>query len=310
MLIQNYNYFMSHDHFHNHRTEISHTIWSGIIVDILLSALKIFVGVFGQSSALIADGFHSLSDLISSLIVMIGFHIAFKPPDESHPYGHGRAETISAWVVSLILLGMGVAIAVKAALGLSSDKTPIPRQYTLWVAMLSFVVKEVLFRYKMHIAKKIQSQALMADAWHHRSDALSSVVVLMGIAGAVFGGPKWRFLDHLAAFAVAIIILHVSLKMFRTTWRELMDTMPPGDVIEKLRRSAGKVASVKGIEKIVARKSGLDLLIDIHVQVDPNMTVDKSHHVGQHVRDKIQSEIPNAKNVLVHIEPYHAAQKQ
>ena len=301
---------MSHDHLQQHQTGIRHTIWSGIIVDTLLSSLKIFVGIFGQSSALIADGFHSLSDLISSLIVMIGFHIAFKPPDESHPYGHGRAETIAGWVVSMILLGLGIAIAARAVIGLSSGRVPLPRTYTLWVVVLSFVVKEVLFRYKMHMAIKVQSQALMADAWHHRSDALSSIVVLVGIAGAVFGGPKWRFLDHLAAFAVAIIILHVSLKMFRTTWREMMDTMPPVDVIEKLRKTAAEVASVKGIEKLVARKSGLDLLIDIHVQVDPNMTVEKSHHVGQHVRDKIQSEIPSAKNVLVHIEPYHPEKKQ
>jgi cation diffusion facilitator family transporter len=301
---------MSHNHLHEHQTEIRQTIWSGIIVDTLLSSLKIFVGILGQSSALIADGFHSMSDLISSLIVMIGFHIAFKPPDEDHPYGHGRAETIAGWVVSLILLGLGVVIAARSVIGLSTGRVPTPRQYTLWVVALSFVVKEGLFRYKMHIAIKVQSQALMADAWHHRSDALSSIVVLVGIAGAVFGGPKWRFLDHLAAFAVAIIILHVSLKMFRTTWRELMDTMPPADVIEKLRKIASEVASVKSIEKLVARKSGLDLLIDIHVQVDPNMTVEKSHHIGQHVRDKIQGEIPNVKKVLVHIEPYHGKETQ
>jgi len=296
---------MHHGHVHEHRRGIRRAIWTGIISDTLLSALKIFAGIFGQSSALIADGFHSFSDLISSLIVMIGFRIAFKPADAQHPYGHGRAETIAGWVVSLILLGLGIGIAVKAVIGLSGGKMPPPRQYTLWVVLLSFVVKEGMFRYKIHVAKKVQSQALMADAWHHRSDALSSVVALVGIAGSVYGGSQWRFLDHLAAFAVAIIILHVSLKMYRTTWGELMDTMPPVDVIEQLRKTAGKVASVKSIEKLVARKSGLDLLIDIHVQVDPQMTVERSHHIAQDVRDKITNEIHGVKNVLVHIEPYH-----
>lgn len=290
---------------HDHRHEIHLVVWSGIAIDSLLSALKIIVGVVGQSSALVADGFHSFSDLLSSLIVLIGFRIAFKPPDESHPYGHGRAESIAGWVVALLLLALGIGIAAKAVIGLASKEILAPRQYTLWVIILSIVFKEGMFRYKMRVAKKVQSQSLMADAWHHRSDALSSLVALIGIAGAVFGGERWHFLDHLAAFAVAIVIIHIAIKMFRATSKELMDTMPPVEVIDQLRIIAVGVDGVCGIEKVVARKSGLDLLIDMHVEVEPGMTVEKSHHVAQLVRNKIIEEMSNVKKVLVHIEPYY-----
>ena len=146
---------MAHDHQH----EVRQVLWSGLAIDCGLSALKIVTGALGQSSALVADGVHSLSDLISSLIVMVGFHIAFKPADESHPYGHGRAETIAGWLVALILLALGVGIGAKAVINLAAGKITAPHHYTLWVVILSIGVKEGLFRYKMRLGKKIQSQS-------------------------------------------------------------------------------------------------------------------------------------------------------
>jgi len=290
----------------DHYLSIQRVMWVSIIVDAVLSALKIVVGAVGQSTALLADGFHSLSDLISSLIVMIGFHVAFKPADASHPYGHGRAESMAGWMVAVLLFALGAGTAVKAIRGLtSSNPLAQPRHIALWVVILSIVVKEALFRYKIRLGRKIQSQSLIADAWHHRSDAISSVVALIGIAGAIIGGTKWRFLDQAAAIAVALIIIQVALKVFRESSGELMDTMPAGETIEQLKNLASNVNEVAGIEKVVARKSGLDLLIDIHIEVDPKMTVEKSHCIAQTVRDKIMQTMPNVKNVLVHIEPYY-----
>ena len=294
-------------HFHtldSHRS-VRHVLWIGIAVDTALSALKIIAGLAGQSNALLADGLHSFSDLISSLVVIIGFRIAFKPADTAHPYGHGRAESIASWVVALLLLVLGAGMAVKAIGGLASGVVSQPHKFTLWAVLFSIVAKEGMFRYKLFAGRKLQSLSLIADAWHHRSDALSSLVALVGIAGAIFGGVRWRFLDHLAAFAVAIIIVHVAVKILRESASELMDTMPSEDIINRFRSFALKIEGVRDTEKIVARKSGLDLLIDIHVEVDKDMTVEESHRVGQRVRDKIMENMPNVKKVLVHIEPFH-----
>jgi len=294
-----------HGSFHNTPQNVRRVIWVGIIVDSTLSALKIVIGALGQSSALMADGLHSLSDLISSLVVMIGFHVSFKPADSKHPYGHGRAESIAGWVVSLILLIIGCGIAVKAVVEFSSGNVSQPKPYTLGIVLLSIAAKEGMFRYKMHLGKKLQSLSLIADAWHHRSDALSSLVALVGIGGAVLGGARWRFMDHLAAFAVAIIIIQVAVKIFRQTSSELMDAMPSGEIISRFKNLAMEVESVQGVEKIVARKSGIDLLVDMHVEVDKDMTVEKSHLIAQKVRDKIIEHTPNVRKVLVHIEPYY-----
>ena len=277
----------------------------GLVANGVLGLAKITGGTLGRSSALVADGVHSLSDCGTSVAALIGLKVAAKPPDKGHPYGHGRAESITGKVVAIILIIIAVILAWNSA-----SRLLRPHEYSapflgaLLIAGASILIKEGLFQYKIRVAKKTGSTAIEADAWHHRSDSFSSVAAFVGIGASMAGGPKWAFMDNAAAGAVALIILWVGVSIFRKTWGELMDASAPEKTLGNLRALALEVPGVDAVEKIFARKSGLDIFVDIHIEVDPEMTVKEGHDIARRVRKHITGESDNVKNVLVHVEPH------
>ena len=277
--------------------------WIGLVVNLALGIGKIAIGIVACSSALTADGVHSLSDCATSIAVLIGLIIASKPPDEGHPYGHGRAESITGKVVAIALMVVAMLFAYRAVYNIVTPHDPhTPGYAALWAAFASIVVKEVLFWYKSRVAKATGSIAIEADAWHHRSDSYSSMAVLVGIVAAIVGGIDWT--DHLAALIVTVIIFVVGFRLFIKAWSELMDAAAPEATIGNIRSLAARVEGVLGIEKIIARKSGLDLFVDIHIEVDPEMTVRKSHEIAGAVKHCIIEKMVPVRGVLVHVEPH------
>jgi len=270
-----------------------------------LASFKLFAGIVGASSAVIADAMHSFSDIFSSIIIYIGLAIAGKKEDKIHPYGHGRAEVIAAVTVAFLLTGIAIAIWIDALKVLRAGQRPLPGGIALIAALVSIGVKEFLFRYKKHIGKKVGSESLIADAWHHRSDAFSSVATLIGVGGARLLGEKFVYLDPLAAMVIGIIIAGVGVKVFGGSAKRLMDAQGPDELLGRIRRSALCVPDVKGVEEVRARKSGLAYLVDIHVEVDREMSVEKSHRVAQEVRETVLAQMDDIKDLLVHIEPYY-----
>lgn len=280
--------------------------WITITGNFLLSAGKLIAGVAGGSSALVMDAIHSASDMISSVIVIYGLSKASKPRDEDHPYGHGKAESLAGQVTAFILIIFALGFAWRYFQALFNPERIVkPKTVTLWIAVISYVAKEAMFRYKFRIARKLKSSALLADAWDHRTDAFSSLVVIAGIGISIFGGKQLLIADKLAAIIIALIVVVAGTGIFRTAARELMDAMPPAEFIDRVRGVAMKVPRVLGIEKIFARKSGLSYLVDIHVEVDGNKTVTEGHEITCAVKEAIIRDIPEVLQVLVHIEPFY-----
>ena len=278
----------------------------GIVANAFLAVLKVAVGVLGASAALVADGVHSASDIISSVIVFTGLKIAAKPRDEDHPYGHGGAEFVAAKIVAGLLVGLAVLIVVKAFASFEGAETiEAPSAVALYVAFFSIAVKEALFRYKFRLGKKTGSQSVTADAWHHRSDAFTSIVAFVGIGGSIIGGPEWHVLDHVGAIVVGVVIGWVGVRIFIRSADESMGRQADEDTLGRIRALAGAVEGVKGVEKLFARKSGLDLIVEIHVEVEPSLTVREGHKIAGRVREKLTTtEGCRVLEAIVHIEPF------
>jgi len=282
----------------------------GVIVNLILSSGKIFFGIIGNSAALITDGIHSASDIITSVAVFIGIKIAKKPPDKEHPYGHGKAESIAAKTIAIFLILVAGEIIYLNIMHISEKQTELPAASAVWAAIASIAIKEGLFQYKINIGKKINSSSIVTDAWHHRSDALSSLIVLIGIIGSKIGGQNYAFLDHLAALIVGLIILGIGIKLFIKTSSELMDKMPESTILANIGDIAMTVEGVKGIETLKARKFGLDIFVDIHVEVDKNISIEKGHVIAHNVKAILIEKIAMIKDVLVHIEPYYESREK
>jgi cation diffusion facilitator family transporter len=267
------------------------------------------VGISGHSIALVADAVHTLSDAFTSGAVWLGLKVARRPADETHPYGHGKAEPIAGKAVAIALFIVGAGIAYRSVDGIvlhavGKGELTAPSALTLYAALLSIFVKELLYQYQIRVARKIDSVALMADAWHHRSDALSSVAVSVGIAAAALGGPRWHWADEAAALVVAVFIIWVAWDLFKRSAAGLMDTLAPREVEDEIRSAALSVEGVLAVEKTFARRSGLDILVDIHVEVDPQMTVEMGHEIATAVTKRLTETIPQVTHALVHIEPF------
>lgn len=274
----------------------------GLFVNAGLGIVKLLGGLLGNSAALVADAVESLADVISSMVAWGGLWIARQPPDEHHPYGHGRAESLAALIVSLLLFGAGASVAVQSIIGLLKP-AEVPAMFTLWIIAGVIVIKETMYQIALRAAKKTGSSLMKADAWHHRSDALTSVAALIGIAFAVIGGERYATADEWAALVAAAMILFNAWRVSKTPFNELMDREQP-EFILAVRRAAENVPDVAAIEKILARKSGLSFLVDMHVEVDPAMTVKRAHSLAHEVKHAVQKALPAVQDVLVHIEPH------
>jgi len=275
----------------------------GIIASFFLAAIKIFTGIVGNSYALIADGIESLTDIFTSSIVLTGLYFAAKPADEDHPYGHGKAEPFAGVAVSL---GIFIAAIIIIVQSLYEIITPhhAPASFTLIVLVLVIVIKESLFRFVIKVGTSVNSIAVKSDAWHHRSDAITSAAAFIGISIALLGGEGYESADDFAALFASVIIIINAYRIFKPALFELLDKAQPTQVVQKVRGVAGKVENVMGIDKCFVRKMGFDYFVDIHVLVDANLPVFKGHEIAHKVKDELMKEYSNISDVLVHIEPY------
>jgi cation diffusion facilitator family transporter len=280
--------------------------FAGLAVNTVLTAAKFAAGIAGHSHALVADAVESLSDIFSSIIVWRGLVVAAAPPDEDHPYGHGKAEPIAAAVVSTVLL-LAAGWIIVAAVRSIAQPHHAPAPFTLLVLGAVIVIKETLFRFVRQEAASTQSSAVRTDAWHHRSDAITSLAAAIGISVALLGGKGYEAADDVAAVFAAGVIAWNGWRLLRPALDELMDTAPNPEVVGQIRRIAEAAPGVDAVEKCLVRKVGYDYFVDMHVEVDPDMTVQRSHDIAHDVKDKIRSQIPAVRDVLVHIEPARKA---
>ncbi len=274
--------------------------WVGLLVNLALGGLKIGVGYAAGSRALLADGVHSFSDLLTDLLVLLGLKVGRSPSDPSHPYGHGRFESLGALAVGAILTVVAGGILLDALDSALSGQTKVPGTGALLVAFLSLVAKESLYQWTARAARDLKSELLLANAWHHRSDALSSLAVLAGLAGAQAGAP---ILDPVAAGIVAFMVAHAAWRILRPALGKLTDEALPPEEIQGLLEEAGKVEGVRNVHDLRARWMGGLLLVDLHILVDPRLTVSEGHRVGEAVRQALAEKVPHLAEAIVHVEP-------
>jgi cation diffusion facilitator family transporter len=273
-----------------------------IAVNTVLAIAKIAVGIVGRSSALVADGIESSADIFVSSIVWAGFRISNRPPDRTHPYGHGKAESIAAVVVSSSLLVAAAIIAVKAVQEIQSPQHT-PEWYTLLVLIVVIPLKEAMFRVIHRIGERISSTSLTSDAWHHRTDAMTSLAAFIGISISLIGGEGYESADDWAALAVCVLIALNGGRLLVGALNEVMDAAAPERMQEFVRKIAAETDNVVYVEKCRMRKSGLGVFMDIHVVVDANMTVRQGHDIAHHVQTRLYNAVPEIRDVVVHVEP-------
>jgi cation diffusion facilitator family transporter len=274
----------------------------GMLINLVFAALKILGGLFGNAYVLIADGIESALDIAGSLVIWGGLKVAARPPDETHPYGHGKAEPIAAVVVACGVLAAAAGLAIESVREiLTPHHGPAP--FTLGILIVVIVVKEILFRYVNRIGRNVESTAVQTDAWHHRSDALTSTAAFLGISIALIGGEGWQSSDDWAALFACAVIAANGVRLLRPALREIMDTAPGGEIVGIVRAAAGSVPGVVEIEKCLIRKMGLNFYVDIHVGVDGDISVRDGHRIAHAVKRAIQETDPRIADVLVHIEP-------
>jgi cation diffusion facilitator family transporter len=274
----------------------------GLSVNAVLASGKLTAGILGHSHALVADAVESLADIFSSLVVWRALVVASEPEDADHPYGHGKAEPLAAATVSTILLLAAGGITLNAVREILQPKQG-PAAFTLLVLFVVVVIKESLFRRVLREAESVQSTAVRTDAWHHRSDVITSVAAAIGISVALVGGKGYESADDVAAIVAAGIIAWNGWRLLRPALDELMDTAPDVKMREEIRRLAGTIAGVDRVEKCVVRKMGYHFFVDMHLEVAPDMTVQRAHNIAHSVKEKVRREIPAVRDVLVHIEP-------
>ena len=275
------------------------TIW-GMVINIILSAIKILAGSIVRSVALIADGIHSLSDLVTDVAVLVSSKAARRPADISHPYGHGKIETIGTQLIGLVLLIVGVGIGYSAAHSLYHHEKSFPGPAVAVIALVSVIAKELLFQFTQKLAKQIHSSSLYANAWHHRSDAFSSVAVLIGGGLSLIGFGSG---DQLAGLVVGIMIIAVAGKIIFEGLKELSEHAIDRESIKIIEQTLNNHQEVNLWHKLRTRKIGAELFVDVHIHVDPDLSVYESHKLTKEIEKSIQDQLPLPVNILIHVEP-------
>jgi cation diffusion facilitator family transporter len=274
----------------------------GIFVNLGLGLAKCSAGLLGNSFALVADGLESITDVLSGLVVYFGLKVAVKPPDANHPYGHGKAEPIAAVVVSLALMAAAFGIIYEGIREITAPH-PAPAPYTLVVLAGVLIIKGLLFRRVQSVGESIGSLAVKSDAWHHKSDALTSAFAFVGISIAILGGPGWEAADGWAALCAALVILYNAWKQLRPAILELGDVAPDTTMEAQVRQIAGQVPGIIGLDKCFVRKMGLTYYVDLHIVVRGEMSVREGHRLSHKVEDEVLRALPHVAEVLVHVEP-------
>jgi cation diffusion facilitator family transporter len=276
---------------------------ASIAVSAALAALKIIIGLKANSTAVVSDGFESASDVLSSSIVLIGLVVAARPPDEDHPYGHGRFEILSALFVGAILFATGVLVCYHSVQR-AFEVGRAPEFFAVWPLLLSIGCKSVLFSLKRGYGRRMRSEALLADSSNDAVDVLSALVALTGLSITLFDPKRFVAFDHIGGFGVGVVVIILGVRIMRDTVLQLMDTMPDETMLDQIRGAAMQVPGALGIEKCRARRTGMKYHVDLHLEVDPNMTVQASHEIATQVRTVIRESLDWVADVLVHVEPH------
>ncbi len=282
--------------------EVTQAAVLGLFVNLALGAIKLAGGLIGNSFALIVDSINSLGDAFVTIVVLVALRVAQRPPDSKHPYGHSRAEGIAATNVAVVIIFSALMMGWEAIQRFHISH-PIPPMWTLWIAAGNVAIKEALYHYKLAVGRRTGSAAMIANAWDHRSDALCSFAVLIGLGLVRWGGTEWLWADEAASLVVVCAIIWSGVMLFRHSASELMDAQAGEDLVEQIRATALSVPGVQGVEKLWVRKSGLEFFADIHIEVDPLMTVAAGHEIGHVVKDRLVGTFHALTDVLVHLEP-------
>jgi len=275
----------------------------GLIANLLLSVFKFIGGVLGCSQAVVADAVHSLSDSATDIAVIIGSHFWSKPADDDHPYGHQRIETVVTIFIGIVLLlaGSGIAWEAVVALREADDKGP-PGLIAAIAALASILLKEALYQWTIRVGRTVKSPALIANAWHHRLDAFSSIPALLAVGGAILF-PTWTFLDHVGALVVSMLILFAAIQIIWPGIGELIDAGASQEVCEALKAKAGSIGAVKDVHDVRTRYVSGGMLVDLHIVVDGGITVRKGHRIADQVRDLLLESRYDVMDVVVHVDP-------
>jgi cation diffusion facilitator family transporter len=281
---------------------------NGMIVNIILTIFKCIAGILGNSAAMIADAIHSFSDFITDIVVIVGIKVAGKPADNNHHYGHGKIETLCAAFVGIVLFIIGIEIFLgglsKILLVINGGKLEQPGMIALIAAVFSILTKEWLYRYTLNYANNLKSDAMVANAWHHRSDAFSSVGTMLGIGGAIFLGGKWAVLDPIAAVILSFFIFKVAFDITYKNTNDLTEAAPAKDVIEDIQQIITSTDGVKDFHKLKTRRVGNNIATDVHIQVDMNLSLVEAHDICSEVEKRFHEKYGNDSNLYIHCEPY------
>lgn len=282
------------------------TVW-GAVANMALSIMKLVAGLMGRSSAMVADAVHSFSDLVSDIVVLVMVRVASKGKDKSHDYGHGKFETLATVIISLLLLVVGARLMISAVerirFVLEGGVLEAPGKIALWAAVISIIVKELLYQWTSRVGKLVDSQAMVANAWHHRSDALSSVGSAVGIGGAILLGGKWTILDPLVGAVISIVIIVVAVQMAVPAVNELTEASLPDNVENRIMDIIRAVSGVENVHDLRTRRSGPDIIIDVHIVVDPEMTVAAAHDITIEAETAVRKEFGEGTQLSIHVEP-------
>ena len=280
--------------------EVKKLTYLGMIINVFLIVIKFWGGIFFGSISLIADAFHTSSDFSTDIIILWGVIIGSRPADSSHPFGHGKFETLAGTLLSIVLIVVGAGIAFESGKSVMSAKFMNPGLPVLFVALISIITKEFLYQLTIKSAKQLDSMALYANAWHHRSDALSSIVVLVGVISSMFG-----FLpgDSIAGLFVGLMIIIIGIKFLSKAGKELMEGSVEGDVLQSIKSILDEHPDVKSWHKLRTRKVGRELFVDVHILVEPELNVNKGHQIAEEVESIVKKAFTRPVNVLTHVEP-------
>lgn len=285
-----------------HHKAAEHVTLIGSAIDLLLGIVKIVIGVFAHSSALIADGVHSISDLLTDIIVIVVLRLSHQAPDRDHPWGHGRFETVATVALGVVLIGVGAFMAYESIENLMAGTTELPTWPALVAAAISIGCKEWIFRYTLHVGEKLKSDLLIANAWHSRTDALSSVIVCVAVIGAMFG-VIW--LDAVAAVLVAIMVAKVGWDLISRSVTELVDTALPEEQIKALRETVLEIDGIVSVHSFKSRQMGSQSLLEMHLQVAPRISASEGHYLGDIAVERLKSRFDNLLYIIFHIDTYN-----
>ena len=287
--------------------EIYRVTLSGSVVNFVLLLFKFFAGIVGHSAAMIADAVHSLSDFVTDIIVLVFVRISSKPEDEGHDYGHGKYETLATALIGLCLFVVGVGIFWNGAQSIwhviGGGTLPEPGMLALAAAVISIVSKEILYQYTVYVGRKVQSQAVVANAWHHRSDAFSSIGTALGIGGAILLGDRWRVLDPIAAVVVSFFIVKVSVKLLVPSLNELLEKSLPAEVENKINGIVLSYPGVTSPHHLRTRRIGNSYSIDLHVRMDGQLSLEEAHRRATAIEDRLREELGKGTYISIHVEP-------